>query len=78
VSARSRREHISVAESFRQDAAVAQRIIRHGKRRIFIGPTDAQHDEFVQLGERYLRQAEYGEALAIEHEAGKDGARWSS
>jgi len=51
-------------------------MIRHGQRRVFIGPTDEQHDQFVRLGERYLEQARYGEALAAEHarEASQDGA----
>ncbi len=76
VTARSRRFHESIAESFRKDAVVAHRMIRHGQRRVFIGPTDEQHDQFVRLGERYLEQARYGEALAAEHarEASQDGA----
>jgi hypothetical protein len=41
-----------------KEAIVAKRIIWEGEHRIFKGPTDAQHDEFVKLGERYLRQAE--------------------
>jgi hypothetical protein len=47
------------------DAEVAQRMIQEGQQRLFKGPTDEQHDEFVALGRRYLRQAEFG----IEHAA---------